>query len=80
MADNVGQALLDDAEVRVGAVAIQVQIDRQNRDLVGDAVARGKFVGLPFIGGGQAEVIQHTGAQPATDSAHRVDAVADQQN
>ena len=76
--DNVGQALLEDAEGRGGPVPIQVQIDRRNRDLAGDTIARGKLVCLPFNGGRQAQVIQNAGAQPATDIAHRLYTIIDQ--
>ena len=75
--DHVGQAFLEDAEGRGGPVTIQVQIDRRNRDLAGDAIASGKVVCLPFNGGRQAKVIQDSRTQPAADRAHRLDAIPD---
>ena len=56
--DHVGQTLLENSESRGGSITIQVQIDRGDRDLAANTIARSELAGLPFNRCRKAKVIQ----------------------
>jgi hypothetical protein len=73
MANDVGESFLEDAEKSGVQIGTEAAFPQMNADVAFDAGACLKIVGLPFEGGSEAKMIEHSRTEFGGDAAHHLD-------